>query len=127
MKRDGIPITRENYLHIAYFGDVPDPWGAELEAELPPQLPDWSQFERTGPLPPERRQASAPHLTPGALFAARPYQTSAAPVASVPVSLRLQHAATRTTVTIARNGRPECGRCCWSSNAMAIRCLPASA
>jgi hypothetical protein len=58
MKRDGIPITRENYLHIAYFGDIPEPWGAELEANLPVQLQDWSQFERVGPLPPERRRRS---------------------------------------------------------------------
>jgi hypothetical protein len=45
MKRCGIPITRENYLHLAYFGEIPDPWGAELEANLPVELQDWSQFK----------------------------------------------------------------------------------
>jgi hypothetical protein len=38
-----IPVTRENYLHLAYFGKPP-PWTAELEAELPEQLQDWKQF-----------------------------------------------------------------------------------
>ena len=55
MKKWDIPITREDYLHIAYFGEVPDSWGAELEANLPPQLQDWSQFERPK-LPPGRRR-----------------------------------------------------------------------
>src|SRR4051812_45586362 len=35
MKRDGIPVTRQNYLDMAYPGGVPKPWTAELEAELP--------------------------------------------------------------------------------------------
>lgn len=43
MQRAGIPITRENY--IAYnWPEIPNPWPAELEAELPPFLQDWSQF-----------------------------------------------------------------------------------
>lgn len=45
MKKYDIPVTRENYLHLAYAGDVPHPWPAELEANLPPQLQDWSQFK----------------------------------------------------------------------------------
>lgn len=45
MKEDGIPLTRENYLHLAYFGDVPKDWGPELEANLPTQFQNWSQFK----------------------------------------------------------------------------------
>jgi len=37
MKRDGIAMTRENYLYLAYMGHPPsdEEWGAELEAMLP--------------------------------------------------------------------------------------------
>lgn len=45
MKRYNVPVTRDNYLHVAYMGEVPHPWTAELEANLPPQLQDWSQFK----------------------------------------------------------------------------------
>jgi hypothetical protein len=45
MKRKGIAPTRENDLHVAYFGDIPDPWTAEHEADLPAELQDWSQFK----------------------------------------------------------------------------------
>lgn len=40
MKQEGIPLTRENYLAIAYPTpeDVPDPWTAELEMDLPREL-----------------------------------------------------------------------------------------
>jgi hypothetical protein len=38
MNRVGIPVTRDNYLTIAYLGDPPEEWGAELEMELPPRL-----------------------------------------------------------------------------------------
>jgi len=40
MKKNGIPLTRENYLDFAYLGTPPPPeeWGAELEAELPEEL-----------------------------------------------------------------------------------------
>jgi hypothetical protein len=34
---NGIPITRRNYLDLAYPDGLPE-WGAELEAELPRQL-----------------------------------------------------------------------------------------
>lgn len=33
-----IPITRENYLEIAYLEGLPEEWTAELEAELPEPL-----------------------------------------------------------------------------------------
>jgi hypothetical protein len=45
-----MPVTRENYLKIAYLGDPPEEWGAELEAELPEELRDWSQFDELNSL-----------------------------------------------------------------------------
>ena len=38
MRNFNIPITRENYLDLAYMGDVPSPLSAEEEAELPPEI-----------------------------------------------------------------------------------------
>tara|TARA_R110002050_G_scaffold9797_1_gene34521 strand:- start:5575 stop:5712 length:138 start_codon:yes stop_codon:yes gene_type:complete len=35
MIKFNIPLTRENYLDLAYMGDVPDELSAEEEAELP--------------------------------------------------------------------------------------------
>ncbi len=46
LKRAGLPVTRDEYLKVAYFGEPPKEWTAELEAELPKELQDWSQFER---------------------------------------------------------------------------------
>jgi hypothetical protein len=43
MHRYNIPMTRENYLQIAYGGDLPDPWTAAHEDELPAALQDWSK------------------------------------------------------------------------------------
>jgi hypothetical protein len=37
MKENGIEINRENYLSLAYFGDVPD-LDAENESMLPPEI-----------------------------------------------------------------------------------------
>lgn len=37
MKRMGVPVTRENYLDLAYMGRVPE-LGAEEEANLPSSL-----------------------------------------------------------------------------------------
>ena len=45
MKERGVPVTRENYLHLAFFGEIPDPWTAEHEADLPAELQDRSQFK----------------------------------------------------------------------------------
>jgi len=45
MRKYGAPIDRESYIHFAYGQTVPD-WTPELEAELPAELQDWSQFER---------------------------------------------------------------------------------
>ncbi len=42
MKRERIPMTRANYLHIAYLGTPPDePLDGELEAELPEIFRKW--------------------------------------------------------------------------------------
>ncbi len=43
MKALGLPMTRENYLYLAYFGNSPGERGPEEEAELPEQfqLADW--------------------------------------------------------------------------------------
>jgi hypothetical protein len=48
MRRYGIPLTRGNYVTIAYMGDPPSEadWSAEDEAQLPGALQDWQQFER---------------------------------------------------------------------------------
>ena len=40
MKQDQTPLTRENYLNLAYPEDVPTPWPAELEETLPQQIRD---------------------------------------------------------------------------------------
>jgi hypothetical protein len=61
MKKCNIPITRQNYLDLAYCGQLPE-WGAELESNLPAELQDWSQFERVKPLPPPRRARRKPHI-----------------------------------------------------------------
>jgi hypothetical protein len=38
MRYYSIPVTRENYLELAYMGEVPEELGAEVEAELPPEI-----------------------------------------------------------------------------------------
>jgi hypothetical protein len=38
MKRLGIPRTRENYIDLAYAGEPPEEWTAELELDLPEYL-----------------------------------------------------------------------------------------
>jgi hypothetical protein len=35
MKKEGVPLTRETYLQIAYMGDVPEEIGGEIEASIP--------------------------------------------------------------------------------------------
>ena len=35
MKRNNIPLTRQNYLDIAYMGNPPEDVGGEIEAEIP--------------------------------------------------------------------------------------------
>jgi hypothetical protein len=38
MVRAGIPVTRENYLNLAYLGEPPEQLSAEEECELPEEL-----------------------------------------------------------------------------------------
>ena len=38
LKKFNLPVTRENYLGLAYPEGLPDEWGAENEAELPPEI-----------------------------------------------------------------------------------------
>jgi hypothetical protein len=38
MRKFGIPLTRDNYIELAYWGQPPEEFGAELEEELPPQF-----------------------------------------------------------------------------------------
>ncbi len=40
MKEHHIPLTRENYLTLAYMGNPP-PWSPELEEQIPVQFQDW--------------------------------------------------------------------------------------
>jgi len=40
MKRKNLPMTRANYLYLAYFGNPPEELGAEEEAQLPAQFRD---------------------------------------------------------------------------------------
>ncbi len=41
---NGIPVTRENYIDLAWGANPPE-WNAELEAELPQELQNWSLFK----------------------------------------------------------------------------------
>ena len=38
LKTLGIPVTRKNYLEYNYPDGIPEPWTAELEAQLPIEL-----------------------------------------------------------------------------------------
>ncbi|HKD27932.1 MAG TPA: hypothetical protein VKC66_18755 [Xanthobacteraceae bacterium] len=44
MRKYGAPIDRESYIYFAYGSTGPE-WTPEVEAELPYELQDWSQFE----------------------------------------------------------------------------------
>jgi hypothetical protein len=46
MKRYQMPVTRENYLELAYMGEVPEELSAEQELALPKKL----QKQRNGGL-----------------------------------------------------------------------------
>jgi hypothetical protein len=35
MVKRGLPLTRENFIELAYGGDRPEPWTAEHEADIP--------------------------------------------------------------------------------------------
>jgi hypothetical protein len=38
LAQNGIPLKRENWIDLAYFGQPPEEWTQEHENELPPQL-----------------------------------------------------------------------------------------
>jgi hypothetical protein len=44
MRKEKIPLTRENYIALNYLGELPDDWTPEDEADLPAELQDWSLF-----------------------------------------------------------------------------------
>ena len=44
MIRDGVPITRDNYIG-RNWGEEPEEWTAEHEEALPEELQDWERFE----------------------------------------------------------------------------------
>ena len=43
MKKNDVPLTRQNYLTLAYLGDIPD-LDAESESMLPPEIQN-EEFE----------------------------------------------------------------------------------
>jgi len=38
MKKNNIPLTRANYLDIAYMGNPPEEIGGEIEASIPKEI-----------------------------------------------------------------------------------------
>jgi hypothetical protein len=42
LRKKGIPVTRKNWLNVAYMGAPPAELSAEEEAELPEELQRWS-------------------------------------------------------------------------------------
>jgi hypothetical protein len=46
MKKHGLPIRRDLFIHLNWMGSPPDPWTIEDELELPEELRDSSRFER---------------------------------------------------------------------------------
>jgi hypothetical protein len=43
LRAAGSPVTRQNWIDLAYGADVPEPWTPEHESELPEALQDWAQ------------------------------------------------------------------------------------
>ena len=56
LESQGTPVIRENYLALAYPDNLPTEWTAELEAQLPEEIRDFSQV----------MSPSADHNPPGA-------------------------------------------------------------
>jgi hypothetical protein len=46
MVENGLPLTREAYLNVAYMGNPPKELGPEQEAELPEQFQKWGIRKR---------------------------------------------------------------------------------
>lgn len=47
MRANGVPITRANYIEVAW-GPLPPLWDAAMESGLPKGLQDWSLFKSVG-------------------------------------------------------------------------------
>jgi hypothetical protein len=45
MRRYNVPLTRANYVELAYAGEPPEPWTSTEEDELPPEIRDYSQVQ----------------------------------------------------------------------------------
>jgi hypothetical protein len=48
MMRTGMPIDRPTYI-MMNWPDIPDPWTAAHEDEIPPPLQDWSRVDAEPP------------------------------------------------------------------------------
>jgi hypothetical protein len=66
LKDSGVPVTRENYLQLAYMGQLPEEWTWEHEMDLPPELQEsdptkWDALNAAAsrPEPPELRTRHA--------------------------------------------------------------------
>ena len=44
MRRANVPLTRQNYIDLAYGNTPPVPWTAEDESDLPEELQNWAPF-----------------------------------------------------------------------------------
>ena len=62
LEKAGVPVTRENYLRLIYFGNPPE-WSAEAEDDLPPFLRDDSRSFEIGRSPPAQKKTGYLHLT----------------------------------------------------------------
>jgi len=40
-----VEVTRENWIDANWGAEIPDPWTAEHEADLPEELQDWSKVK----------------------------------------------------------------------------------
>ena len=43
-----IPVTRQSFIDLNWGDNVPDPWNAEAEYEIPEELQDWSWLPHPG-------------------------------------------------------------------------------
>lgn len=48
LNKKGIPVTRDNYIALAYPDGPPAPWTAEHEADLPDELQDMDKVTEEG-------------------------------------------------------------------------------
>jgi hypothetical protein len=53
LKELNIPVTRQSFIDLNWGDNVPDPWNAEAEYEIPTELQDWSWLPHPGSEPDE--------------------------------------------------------------------------